>query len=136
MYVSPHNQSVHVAPQGAQVIIQPPLGCQPYLLNPYCSCTSHITGPCCSMPGLPRLLVCLNSLSLTCYPLAVAASLCGMAKAPKAKPSVNITVIPLQQQDSILSSRCKKSSEIESKLCQMEYGTKCHSHCFLKHLQG
>ncbi|RMC00340.1 hypothetical protein DUI87_22948 [Hirundo rustica rustica] len=61
-------------------------------------------GPCCSMPGLPRPLVCQNSLPLTCYLLAAAASLCGMAKAPKAKPPVNATVIPLQQQDSILSS--------------------------------
>lgn len=56
------------------------------------------------MPGLPRPLVCLDSLALTCYPLAVAVSLHGMAKAPKAKLPVNATVIPLQQQDSILSS--------------------------------
>lgn len=74
------------------------------ILKPYCCCTSHITGCCCSMPGLPRPLVCLNSLPLTSYILAVAASLCGMAKALKAKLPANATIIPLQQQDGILSS--------------------------------
>lgn len=63
----------------------PPLWCSS-ILNPYCSCSSRITGPCCPMPGLPRPLVCLVSLPLAGYPLAVAASPHGMAKAPEAKP--------------------------------------------------
>ena len=70
--------------------------------------------PCCSMPGLPRPLVCLDSLPLTCYPFAVPASLHGMAEALQAKPSANPTAISLQQQDSILTSSSTPQSFSET----------------------
>lgn len=82
VHTSPHSLVGACAPQGAQVIIQPPLGS----LRPLW-CPSVLTRIALGLsPHVPRLpaalwLVCLDSLTVICYPLAVPAPLHGMAEA-------------------------------------------------------